>query len=275
MFRFSLIVCVSLIFGISAKPYKPWDKHTDEAFQDTVMSINDKGEMSWGVEVEPPEDMDKTAYDIDPAMGIWKIVTGSEPGKQPLNAEEDLDMLSHPSLTDLLKLHLKMTGALPDADIQGVLAANMEHKQEPEEDKDDDDHPVFSQVNLEEPEQDWDEVYHKAMEQLGGYLAPLNAEYKAGDKVRVALSEPEMDEDELYHRDHERLPVQAEPLTHEVVGESEVKVHLQPEADMDDLYHIDVSQLIPYQGDTEAAADVLPQRKHSEPEEDLDDFYHQ
>ncbi|XP_070697131.1 uncharacterized protein [Pempheris klunzingeri] len=223
MFRFSLMVAVSLIVVITAKPYKPWSKHTGETFKDTVLSVDDKGKMSWGVEVEPPEDMDETDYDIDPRMMIWKNMAGGGRDKGPPKAEEDLDELHHPSMADLLRVQIQNLDA---------------HNQEPEEDKDDTDHPVFSQVAAEEPEQDWDEVYHKASEELAGYLAPLLAEYKTGAEVRVAHSEPERDEDDLYHKD---LP---EP--------------------------------IPYQDDPEAAAPVYvpSQRKYSEPEEDLDDLYH-
>ncbi|XP_031160050.1 uncharacterized protein si:ch211-217g15.3 [Sander lucioperca] len=277
MFRFSQIVCFSLIFGITAKPYKPWNKLTDEAFQDTVMSIDDKGKMSWGVEVEPPEDMDQTDYDIDPSMMIWKSMTGQD--KQPLKAEEDLDELYHPSMVDLLKVQIQNLDALPAADIQTEPwreDANAKNNQEPVEDKDAIDHRDFSKVASDEPEQDWDEVYHKAREELDGHLAPPVAKYKAGAEVRVAHSELEKDEDELYHHDHQGPPVQMESLSREVMGESEVRVHLQPEEDMDDVYHKDLLKLTPYQDDTKAAAPVyLPsQRKHSEPEEDLDDLYH-
>ncbi|KAA8583847.1 uncharacterized protein si:ch211-217g15.3 [Etheostoma spectabile] len=246
MFRFSQIVCFSLIFGITAKPYEPWNKLTDEAFQDTVMSIDDKGKMSWGVEVEPPEDMDQTDYDIDPSMRIWKSMTGQD--KQPMKAEEDFDELYHPSMVDLLKVQFQNLDAFPAADIQAEPwreDANIKYNQEPEEDKDAIDHPDFKV-----------------------------AKNKAGEEVHVAHSELEKDEDELYH--HEGPPVQMELLSREVMGESEVRVHLQPEEDMDDLYHKDPMKLIPYQDDTKAAAPVyLPsQRKHSEPEEDLDDLYH-
>lgn len=216
--------------------------------------------MSWGVEVEPPEDMDDTDFNIDPRMKIWKGMTGSEEDKQLKDgegAEEDLDELHHLSMADLLKVQIQKLGALPVPDIQ------VDPLQE-------------SEVDSEEPEQDQDEVYRKVMEELGGYLAPLMADYKAGAEVRVAHSEPEKDEDEVHHHDDLYSPVQIEPLGSEVRGESEVRVRLQPEEDRDDLYHKDVLQPIPYQGDTEAAAPVYvpSQRKHSEPEEDLDHLYH-
>ncbi|XP_049927753.1 uncharacterized protein si:ch211-217g15.3 [Epinephelus moara] len=276
MLRFSLVVCASLILGITAKPYKPWKKLTDEAFQDTVVSIDDKGRMSWGVEVEPPQDMDETDYDIDPSMMIWKSMAGTGWDKQPLKAEEDLDELHHPSMADLLKVQIQNLDTLPAADIQAQPwqeDADVKSNQEPEEDKDDIDHPGFSEVALNEPEQDWDEVYHKAREQLDGYLAPLRAEYKAEAESRISHSEPEKDEDALYHHDVQGSPVQMEPLRPEVVAESKARLHLQPEEDMDDVYHRDLPELIP---DHEAAAPVyLPsERKHSEPEEDLDHLYH-
>ncbi|XP_054456369.1 uncharacterized protein si:ch211-217g15.3 [Anoplopoma fimbria] len=280
MFRFSLIVCVYLIFGISAKPYKSWNKHTDEAFQDTVVSLDDKGRMSWGVEVEPPEDMDETQYDIDPRMMIRKSMTAGGEDKKPLKAEEDMDELYHPSMVDLLNGQIQSLDALPAADIRTEPwqeYANMKNHQQPEEDKDDVDHPGFSMVDPDEPEQDWDEVYNKAREELDVYLAPLMSGYIAGAEVRVAHSEPEKDEDELYHHDDQGSPVQMELLSREVMGESEVRVHLQPEEDMDDLYHKDPLKLNTHQDDAKAGAPVyLPfQRKHSEPEEDLDDLYHQ
>lgn len=242
-------------------------------------SIDDKGKMSWGMEVEPPEDMDETHYQIDPRMKIWKSMAGSGQDKQPLKAEEDLDERNHPSMADLLRVQIQNLHAIHAADIQAEPSqehANMKYNQEPE-DKDDIDHPVFSQVASEEPEQDSDEVYHKAMEELGGYLAPLLPEYKAGAEVRVVQSEPEKDEDELYHRDDQRSPVQMEPLRREVRGGDELRVHLEPEEDMDDLYHQDLPQPVLYRDDTKAAAPVYvpSQRKYSEPEEDLDDLYHQ
>ncbi|XP_018543759.1 uncharacterized protein si:ch211-217g15.3 [Lates calcarifer] len=274
MFRVCLIVCVSLIFDITAKPYKPWNKLTDDTFQDTVMSIDDKGKMSWGMEVEPPEDTDETHYDIDPHMMIWKSMTG---GEQPLKAEVDLDELHHPSVADILKVQIQNMDVLPaDIPAEPVKEDAGVKYNEPEEDRDDIDHPVFSEVSPEEPEQDWDEVYRKAREELDEYLVPLIAKYQADTEIRVAHSEPEKDEDGLYHHDDQPSPVQMEPLRREVTGESEVRVHLQPEEDMDDLYHRDPLQPIPYQDHADPAVpvDLLSQRRHSEPEEDLDHLYH-
>ena len=241
MFRFSLLVCVSLIYGTTAKPYKPGNKLTDAAFQDTVMSMDDEGKMSWGVEVEPPEDLDETHYEFDPSMKIWQSMAGRE---RPPKAEEDLDELHHPSMEDLLKV--------PNQDVQPV--ADMSYD-EPEEDRDNIDHPVLSEVASQEAEQ---------------------VQYKAGAWASVAHSEPEEDKDELYHRDDQNFFVQVEPLRLEVIGENKVRLHLQPEEDKDDLYHKEQLQPAPYQYAAESGAPVdLPyQRKHSEPEEDLDDLYH-
>ncbi|XP_042358383.1 uncharacterized protein si:ch211-217g15.3 [Plectropomus leopardus] len=279
MLRFSLAVFVSLILGITAKPYKPWNKLTDEGIQDAVMSVDDKGKMSWGVQVEPPEDMDETDYDIDPKMMIWKSMTGNGRDRQPLKAEEDFDELYHPSMADLLKVQIQNLDTLHAADIMGPWEEeSVKSNQKPEEDKDDIDHPDFIEVASDEHKQNLDEVYNKAREEVDGYLAPLLADYKADAEIRVSHFEPERDDDELYHHSDQDSPVQMEPLSREVVGVREVRVHLQPEVDMDDLYHKeeDLLQLIPYQEDTEAAAPVyLPsERKHSEPEEDLDDLYH-
>ncbi|XP_068424096.1 uncharacterized protein si:ch211-217g15.3 [Clinocottus analis] len=195
------------------------------------------------VEVEAPENMDETHYDIDPRMMIWKSMTASGENNKPLKAEEDLDELYHPSMDDL-NAQIQNLVALPAAGIQAAPwqeDAQVKKHQEPEEDRDDIDHPGFSEVAPNEPQQDWDEVYRKAREELDVYLAPLMPGYEAS----------------------------------KVVGESEVRVHLQPEEDMDDVYHKEPLQLIPYQDDTEVVVHVPSQRKHSEPEEDLDDLYHQ
>lgn len=188
--------------------------------------------MSWKVEVEPPEDMDETHYDIDPNMKIWKKMTGAGQEK------EDLDELYHPSVPDLLKVQLQNLDTLPAADIQSLQKdANSEHSQVPEEDKDDVYHPDFSNVASEVSAEDRDEINNQGTEALDVYLAPLIFGYRA-----IAQPQP-------------ALP--------------------GPEVDMDDLYHADIQQPVPYQVEAGAAAPVgqLPQ-KYSEPEEDLDDLYH-
>lgn len=216
--------------------------------------------MSWRVEVEPPEDIAETPYDIDPNMIIWKSMTGL-----------DKDELHHPSVADLLKAQIQNLDILPAADIQAEpLLEVMKSYQEAEEDRDHIDHPVFSKVASEELEQDWEE-YQKANDQLDRYLAPLKAGYSA-----VAHSEPEKDEGGLYHRDNQDNLQPAPPVQMELLR-SEVRVHFQPEEDMDGLYHKDVPELIRYQDDAKVDAPVYltSQRKHTEPEEDLDGLYHQ
>lgn len=229
--------------------------------------MDDTGKMSWGVEVEPPEDMDSTDYNIDPRMRIWKSMTGEGQDKETVKAEEDLDDLNHPSMADLQN---------PADDQVDLLQedVHMKNYQEPEEDRDDIYHPVFSAADSEEPEQDWDDIY-QAREELGGNL-PLIADYNAAAEVPVAHSEPERDEDELYHQDTHSPPVATELMAREVKADSAVRVHLQPEEDLDELYHRDYLQPVPYHVDPEAAApvDVPSHWTYSEPEEDLDDLYH-
>lgn len=268
MFRFSLIICVPLILGITAKPYKPRKDNAEEAFQHTVMSIDPSGKL----EVEPPEEMQETDYDISPGMRIWKSMAGRGQDKQSLKTE----MFS----SNLLKIQVQNHDTLPGDDIQTGASqedSQMHYHQEPEVDNDHIDHPDFSQVSSKEPEQDWDDVYHDVMEEMQGYLAPLKADYNAPAEVPVHYSEPENDEVELYHRDDQGLPGHMESLKPEVRRESEVRVHLEPEEDLDDLYHKDILMPIPYKGDAELAkpAAVPHPKKHSEPEEDQDDLHHQ
>ncbi|XP_026164727.1 uncharacterized protein LOC113131550 isoform X2 [Mastacembelus armatus] len=230
------------------------------------IQLYDKEMKSWGVEVEPPEHMDETDYDVDPSMKIWKSMAGNGLDKQHLKAKEEM---YHLSLVDIPKDQIQNLDTLPADDAQDKNSEEESKYQEAEEDKDDIDHPVFVKVISDEPEQDWDEIYHKAREQINIYLAPLVAKYKDGTEIRASYSEPEKDEDYLYHHDDQSSLVQVEPLRREV------RVHIQPEEDMDVLYHKD-PQLVPYQDDAKAAAPVeLPsQRKYSEPEEDLDHFDH-
>ncbi|KAK7930796.1 hypothetical protein WMY93_007191 [Mugilogobius chulae] len=99
MIRTSVFLFFVLTNGITAKPLKPWDELTNEAVQKGWVSIDDKGMASWGVQVEPPEDMDETSFDIHPSMKIWK----SEQSKRYQMAEKDVDDLQHPATEDLLK----------------------------------------------------------------------------------------------------------------------------------------------------------------------------
>lgn len=159
---------------------------------------------------------------------------------------------------------------------KGMVAEQYEPPLKAEEDKEEVDmDPVLGEVNSKEPEQDWDDVYHKHTKELLQYLAPLRADYKADEAVRIFYSEPEKDEDEVYQSDNQYSEVQTE--SEQKIGEDKAaRVHLQPEEDKDDLYHKDVEQLL-VQSDPKAAAapiDVPFQRRHSKPEVDLDDLYH-
>ncbi|XP_054655398.1 uncharacterized protein si:ch211-217g15.3 [Dunckerocampus dactyliophorus] len=102
----------------------------------------------------------------------------------------------------------------------------------------------------EEPEQDFDAIYHKAREELHRYSAPLTAEYK----YRVRFPQP--------------VPEEGEPL-------AQVRRHVEPEEDKDDMHHPDVESWIQYQDDTKAApVDWPSESKYSQPEEELDHLYH-
>ncbi|XP_030603510.1 uncharacterized protein LOC115792978 [Archocentrus centrarchus] len=248
MFRISLIVCFSLIFGITAKP---WNKLPDEAIQKAVMSVDQDGKPSWAVEVEPPED-------IDPSMKIWKNMRGTGQDKKYLKAEEDLDELYHPSLDDL-----------PQGRIQNVDVLPLDEPMEKYDMKKAEDDKDYIEVASEESEQDWDEF--KAREELAEYLAPLAAKDSDDPKTRDALNEPEKDENDLHHHD-----IQVEPLRRQMTVKSKARIHLEPEEDRDDLYHKDPVKDIFYQDNIRAAYPVnFPsQKKHTEPEEDLDAIYH-
>lgn len=216
--------------------------------------MGDNGKISSGVEVEPPEDMHATDYKIDPSMMMWKSMAESGGGKQALEPEEDLDDLHHPSTADLFKRQVKKLGALPVDDSQEdpLKDFNMKYYQEPEEDKDDLAHPVG-------------EDYYEAMEKVREYLSPLVAKYDDGI----------MYDGEVYYQDSQYPPVQKEPLGREIMGAREVGVHFEPEEDMDDLFHKDAPQFVPYQMHDKAAAPADgPFQEYNEPEEDLDSLYH-
>ncbi|XP_028324658.1 uncharacterized protein LOC114476865 [Gouania willdenowi] len=254
MFRISLVVCVWLILGITAKP---WDKLKDEAFQETVVSIDGNGKLSWGIEVEPPEDMDILQYEIDPRMQISKSMTENADNNDPMLAEVDLDERHHPSVAELLRAQMRNFNLPPSVDIQEKSFKLNSDMQVAELDEDEHSHPEVGGRADEEPEEDWDEAYRQARQQLEVYLAPLMAEVE----VEGAFHETQNDEGPL--------PEQREEV---------VRKHVYPEEDMDDLYHKDVPVL--YQDNSEApaassAVETPSQRKHSQPEEDLDHIYHQ
>lgn len=210
--------------------------------------MDEKGRLSW--EVEPPEDMHDIHDDIDPRMRIWKSM------KVP-KVEEDWDELNHPS-TNELPLQIQKTD--PAADDQAENYANVEYRQEAK-DRDSIDHPVFAEVIAEEPQDS--EEDNEAREKVLRYLAPL----MAGHKVEVggAPYQTETNEDQVSSVEMEA-----------VRSNREGRIHLQPEEDMDDLYHKEVLIPVLYQDDSEAAAPVHKpaQRKYTEPEVDMDDLYH-
>ncbi|XP_035812863.1 uncharacterized protein si:ch211-217g15.3 isoform X2 [Amphiprion ocellaris] len=229
-------------------------------------SIDGEGKMSVGVEVEPPEDMDETLYEIDPSMKIWKSMTGGGQDKLFQKAEEDLDDLYHPSMEDLQARIINLD-AVPAAELWKE-DADMKDGQEAEKEG------IY--YPAEEPEQDWNEAYNKAREQLDRYLAPLVAKQRDGVEVRGAVYEPEEDKDALYHGDAPSWSLEMESLKQEMRSESEVRIHEVPEEDMDDLYHRDLLLPVAYKDYVNAVAPLyLPsQKEYSEPEEDLDDLYH-
>ncbi|XP_077352400.1 uncharacterized protein LOC144001727 [Festucalex cinctus] len=175
----------------------------------------------------------------------------SEDGKMPLHVEveppQDLDETDD-DIDPKMKIWENM-----------ATTGKEKRALEAEVDLDDIHHPSMKkfpaqyekEVFSKEPEQDWDAVNHKAREQLDGYLAPLTAEYKM---ARLVQTQPEKTE---------ALEV--------------VRRHLEPEADMDDLYHPDVQSWMPsYQDDDNAAAPFNWQSdgNYDQPEEDLDHLYH-
>lgn len=108
--------------------------------------------------------------------------------------------------------------------------------------------------------------YYEAMEKVQEYLSPLVAKYDDGTVY----------DQKVYYQDSQYPRVQKEPLGREIMGAREVRVHLEPEEDMDDLFHKHAPQFVPYQMDGKAAAPVDGpfQKEYNEPEEDLDSLYH-
>lgn len=180
--------------------------------------MDDDGEMKWGVEVEPPEDMDDAGYSIDPQMKIWKSMTGN---RETLKAEEDLDDLYHPSVANLLPGQIEnLVG-----DTQAELVASKNY-QEPEEDKDDMYHPNLGELD------------QKTTEELLEYQALLRADYKPETQVRVSHYEPEKDMDDLYHMDVAKLiHYQGDAEAAVPFDEPSQRRYSEPEEDLDYLYH--------------------------------------
>ncbi|XP_061765906.1 uncharacterized protein si:ch211-217g15.3 [Nerophis ophidion] len=157
------------------------------------------GKRPLSVEVEPPEDMDETDIDIDPSMKIWEDIVATGNINKVMVAEEDRDDVHHPS--DL---------------------RNLQHAQD--------------NTDKEEPEQDSDVMYHKAVEELQRYMAPLIGE----DKNRVRFPQPLPEESEAPA--HVRRQVEPEQYRDDnraavVDWPSENNKYNQPEEDLDHLYH--------------------------------------
>ncbi|XP_062319730.1 uncharacterized protein si:ch211-217g15.3 isoform X1 [Osmerus eperlanus] len=295
MFRLSLLVCTSLLlYGITAKPFKLSGKVADAAFQETLMDLTE-GKMPLGLrEVEPPEDMDVTDYDINPDMAIWKNMRGNGQEEKYLKAEKDSDDLYHPSMeqsqmADILGAWPQPEDTFSREDVQAEPLEegdNLEYYQEAEVDQDAMSHTFSDEVDPKEPEVDWDEVYHPGTKEGGDgayqVVVPLQEELipRGGDFHRVHTV-PEEDMDDIYHGDRStHTQVDLLPKAAEVQDQSKVIKNKQPEEDRDDIYHADPPASVPHHrvADTPVAAllpyDQAVQRKHTQPEEDLDHLYH-
>ncbi|XP_011482804.3 uncharacterized protein si:ch211-217g15.3 [Oryzias latipes] len=245
MFRISLVLGVSLLLGAAAKP---WDKRTEKAFQETSMFKHDKGEPSQRVEVEPPEDMDKIHYDVAPRMRIWKSVRDGELDKQPVRPKEGLDELH---LTSVSEINIVQIQKLDPPSNIPIKVFQGDAKFKPVGDEDGIDRPVFRDVVVKKPEADMDEIYHKMKNEVAaGHLGPLVAK----NNLDAASHRPETN-----------------------VDQNQRTVHLEPEEDMDAVYHKKTFIPALHQKNTKPAAAPVhmpSQRRHAEPEEDMDAVYH-
>lgn len=147
-------------------------------------SIDERGRPAWAVAVEPPEDMDRTHYDIDPNMKIWKSMRGSGQEKKYVKAEEDLDELYHPSTGNFLR------GRNQNLDVPPVVQAE----------------PVIPQMAVKiqarvhlEPEEDMNAVYHKEPVRPVFHQDNIRAAYPVNFPPQKH-TEPEEDLDMIYHR---------------------------------------------------------------------------
>ncbi|XP_057703502.1 uncharacterized protein si:ch211-217g15.3 [Corythoichthys intestinalis] len=198
MFRIALFV--TLIIGIAAKPYKPWNKLSDHDIQDTVMSGDTKWKMPINVEVEPPEDMDETDFDIDPKMKIWE-----EKEKQASVAEADRDDVHHPSVknspAEVEEQDLDAVYQKARAEVVRYLAPltveykmKLQHVQlEPE------DNAAHVRRHL-KPEVDMDDVYHPDVQSLIPSYQDDNDAASLDWSSDRHYDKPEEDLDHIYHR---------------------------------------------------------------------------
>ncbi|KAK0137955.1 hypothetical protein N1851_025831 [Merluccius polli] len=250
-------------------------------FQRLVYNMfrNEKGELDWGLQVEPQEDLDVTSYDIDPRMKIWQSVVETGPGGKYQTAEEDLDELHHPSMVDVVPINQDISDAVPDKVVWNEAEEKVRRYLA----------PLAGNIGHSQPE-DMDDMYH-GDDLLSAVQvdvpAPVGSDLMGQPQVRLHL-EPEEDMDDLFHAD-QRSDVQMDvpaPVGSDVREQMSVGLHSEPEEDMDDLYHRDqVLPVAPYQGPADTpdavqlrgplSSDRATQRTGSEPEEDMDDLYHQ
>lgn len=181
-------------------------------------SIDDKGKLSWGVQVEPPEDMDGIQYEIDPRMRIWNNMKDNEEGKDYLKPEEDLDEMYHPSTVELQD-QIRMFGYNAKDKGDQYLPAEMEKVR------------VYLQA-----EEDMDDLYHKdpfkPVLQQGVAEAAAPAEWLSSERY----TKPEEDLDDLYHKKI-LMPVRQQQVPEAPVGVPSQRKYTQPEEDLDGLYH--------------------------------------
>ncbi|KAK9964509.1 hypothetical protein ABG768_005674 [Culter alburnus] len=208
MMRFSVLICLSvLLFSTSAKPYGPREKVFGKAVQDTVFD-HPNGKMIHGIkEVEPPQDMDITDFDIDPNMLIWKAV--KEVIQQKYNRpEEDKDALYH--------------------------SFGIKHPADPKQHENYFQPLGHDQVQkYDKPEEDRDDLYHGM---FGVAAEPMRGEKDViGGNARPIYSSPEEDKDDLYHADLKGH--QSDQKAMNIFPIRPKRVHTEPEVDLDDLYH--------------------------------------
>ncbi|XP_051774042.1 uncharacterized protein si:ch211-217g15.3 [Ctenopharyngodon idella] len=208
MMRFSVLICLSvLLFSTSAKPYRPKEKVFSKAVQDTVFD-HPNGKIILGMkEVEPPQDMDITDFDIDPNMLIWKAV--KEEIQQKYNRpEEDKDALYHPF--------------------------DIKHPADPKQHENYFQPLRHDQVQkYDKPEEDRDGLYHGM---FGVAVEPMRGEKDViGGNARPIYSSPEEDKDDLYHADLKGH--QSDQQAMNIFPVHPKRVHTEPEVDLDELYH--------------------------------------
>ncbi|XP_043111757.1 uncharacterized protein si:ch211-217g15.3 [Puntigrus tetrazona] len=211
MIRFSVLVCLSvLLFSTSAKPYRSMEKVLGKSVQDTEDFDHPNGKMILGMkEVEPPQDMDVTDFDIDPNMLTWKAIKEEIQQKYD-RPEEDKDALYHS-----LDIKPPADAKQPENYFQPLGHGQVRTYDKPEEDRDDLYHGML--VVAEEPMREKKDV-------IGGNVRPI-------------YSSPEEDKDDLYHAavkghqsDQQAPRVNLFPIRPN-------RVYTEPEVDLDDLYH--------------------------------------